>query len=77
MKAYRERNRLVGTVSGKFPSRRDADRTAAAAATLYLFPSMFQVVKPAARTAPGLILIGLLACSDSAGPFNDVKRSRV
>jgi hypothetical protein len=78
IQAYVQRNRLVPLFLGRKPlvgKNDDSDDMVARA--LFLFPSMFHAVKPAARTAPGILLIGLLAGSDSLGDSGDMKRNSV
>jgi hypothetical protein len=75
VQAYMDRNRLAPLFLGSAQRDEDDDAHDTVMTTLFLFPSIFHVVKPAARTAPGVILIGLLASSDCVGPFKDRKRS--
>jgi hypothetical protein len=44
---------------------------------LTLYPSLFAVARPATRTAPNTVFLGLLACSgDVIGPLKHGKRAR-
>jgi hypothetical protein len=62
--SYCERNELIPTLVAK-PRLDDDDRDKT---DLCLFPNLFTAAKQAPRTAPNLMLIGLLAALDSIGP---------
>jgi hypothetical protein len=76
IRRYCERNQATGKLLQN-PTLRGSDAHGDKAKTpLFLFPKLFEVMKPARRMAPNLILMGLLACESDKliGPRGRDKR---
>ena len=72
VQSYCRRNGTIPALAAKPRLHYDSDEIIATT-DLYLFPTLFAGAKQATRTAPNVMLIGLLAARDSIGANSDGK----